>query len=633
MPLVISAFVPSVAQLYGLAAVMALALACVAVSAAILGRRRMAEADLVHGWAVFGLLFTALGTLTPFKLTWVLIASFTAAAAGGLVVLWRSRRLIDSANVKAMVLALPLLVVVAAMVPSQWDEFTQWLPNARHVFETDRFPGRDGPPLLSAAPAYPYGLPLIIYMASRMAGVLVENAAALFNALLLAAFGLACARAMHQALNASEPAQRLRLGLSVPTNAAPGWGLAALGVLAATAFNTTFVPKIVFTAYADTATSVAAGFVVLLVWRLVNAIADEARDEARRTAWQIGLVGAALINLKQANVAILGAILAGGLLVALADRRVSSGAVLGGVLRALVLPIVLYAMWRLYVIANLAGGEFALNPLVEWRWHRIDDIVARMARIASQKGGYFGTALIAVGFGLRAAARGVCGPFDRMAIVVGTSFILYNLFLLFSYVASFGEYEALRAASYWRYNMHLGCAATLFAAYGLAGAWRLYGRPALPRWIVVVPVLLALLSPAALIERIRFDLRLAKFYVRDVGAEIARIVPPGARLAIFDPTDNGFYGVLLRYTLHHSAEIVLQVSSFSTESEAELGAKLGERGANHAWVHVPTPAIERVLGVALAAQSSYLLARNEDRWTIARAWPYPGYLRPTDLPD
>ena len=52
--------------------------------------------------------------------------------------------------------------------------------------------------------------------------------------------------------------------------------------------------------------------------------------------------------------------------------------------------------------------------------------------------------------------------------------------------------------------------------------------------------------------------------------------------------------------------------------------------ADYAWVHVPTPAIESALGVALAPRAAHLLARDGDVWREIKSWPYPGYAVPTD---
>jgi len=58
--------------------------------------------------------------------------------------------------------------------------------------------------------------------------------------------------------------------------------------------------------------------------------------------------------------------------------------------------------------------------------------------------------------------------FDRLAIIAATVFLGHNLFLFFAYISIFGKNDALRAASYWRYNMQLGMIGVAFSTYGLA---------------------------------------------------------------------------------------------------------------------------------------------------------------------
>jgi len=76
----------------------------------------------------------------------------------------------------------------------------------------------------------------------------------------------------------------------------------ALGGLAVTVVNPTFAQKVVLTAYADTATAVCVGFGGVLGWRMLDAMARGAAKDARRLAFEVGLVMSVLVNLKQATV-------------------------------------------------------------------------------------------------------------------------------------------------------------------------------------------------------------------------------------------------------------------------------------------------------------------------------------------
>lgn len=600
-----SSYVPTAAQLAGLLGIVAVGAMFIALGAAAGGRQRRAEADLVAGWGIVDAAFVALGAIAGIVIGWILAAVIAAAIACAVIAFRRTDRSDARALMMWAALTLPLVLVVAAMAPSQWDEFTHWLPNARYLLEYGDFV-RPGNPPSSPQAAYPYGLPLVSYMASRLVGHFVENGAAIFNVLLLGNFGLVVARVIADA----------RGGQKV------GWGLTALGLLAAVAFNPTFVPKIVFTAYADSATAVVVGIAAVLAWRALNALADGDPAKARALAWQIGFVATALVWLKQANLPLLGALMVAAGLVALVDRRIGFVAALGLAVRALALPLAVWALWRIYLAHNLPGGEIEVRPFTQWALALLPDVVGRMASIASKKGGYFGIMIIAVGFAVRGLVRPRT-PFDRLAIIAGVTFLLYNLFLLFTYIASFGDNDALRAASYWRYNTHLGGVCVVFAAYGIALLWR-WPTARAASWAAIALVVVA---PLALAKTIRFDDRAPKRYVRAVGADIDRMLRPSDRIVLIDPTSAGELVVIMHYALHGRPRVIGDVTT------AAGGTIPIPPETTHLWVHVPTPAVEAALDATLPSGASYLLARIGGRWAIEKSWPYPGYRLPTDVPD
>lgn len=597
-------YLPTLAQTAGLLAVIAVTAAFVVLGAAAGGANRRAEADLVGGWGIAVAAFVLAGAIARVPLGWVTVVLFAAAIACATLAPRRMRGPDARGLMLWAVLVLPLVLVVAAMVPSQWDEFTHWLPNTRYLVEHDDFfrAGVASPPSQQAA--YPYALPLVSYMASQLTGYLVENSAALFNVILLGCFGYAVARVIAEARG--QP----RIG----------WGLAALGLLAVGPLNPTFVPKIVFTAYADNATGVALGFAALIAWQALNALAEGETARARALAWQFGFVATTLVALKQANLPLLAALIAAAGLAALAEGRLRAALPLA--MRALLLPLAVWALWRVYVSQNFSGGEFEIRPFAEWSLALIPDVIARMALIASKKGGYFGLMLIALGF----AVRGIVRPrtaFDRLAVIAGGMFLAYNLFLLFTYITAFGDNDALRAASYWRYNTHLGGIAVLFAVYGIARLWRW----PLPRIAAAAAVVLVLIAPVALAAMIRFDVRAPKLFVRAVGAEIQRTLSQDDRIVLIDTTDSGVYVMMMYYTLHGGPRVA---ADFTTAARGNLAIP---PAATHAWVHVPTPAVEAALDATLPSGASYLLRRSGGRWTVVKSWPYPGYRLPSDDAD
>jgi hypothetical protein len=617
MTAILDALTPALAQIAGLGALLVVVAGFGALGAWVTGRRRIAEADPVYGWALIIALFTGVGVLrvVPFTVIAVAALALAVAAVAGLAV--RRRAPVTPALLRITVLTLPLVLTVAAMQPSQWDEFANWLPNARYLVEIDGFPGLGLPPDPSSYPAYPYGLPLVIYLVSRIAGHLVENAAALFNLFLLLVLGLLAVRLAREAL-----------GRTAADDGHEGWtwGWCALGALAAIALNPTFVTKIAFTAYADTATAVTLALAAALGWRALNALADDRADDARANAWQMGLAATALLGLKQVNLVLLAALVATLVLVTLRDPALRLRSLARLAIPALALPLALYLAWRYYVVLNIPQGEFPFRPVSDWSWALIPDVMGRMARIASKKGGYFGLMIVATVFALKALWR-PRSPFDRLAVIAGGIFVAYNGFLLFIYIAAFAPHQALGALSYWRYNMHLGGVGVVFAAYGGALLWR---RHVAPRWrprLGWLAVTVVLVAPVTLATKIRFDLNPRYLYARSTAESIAQVLNPSDRLVLVDLEDDGQYLVIMHYALHGSATPLLQITAYSGADANELRATIERAHPSHLWLYRPVPAIEAALDVRLAPGSSYLLRRDDGGWTSVQAWPHPARRR------
>ncbi|MFQ5763437.1 MAG: hypothetical protein ACE5GT_00770 [Rhodospirillales bacterium] len=599
-------------QVVSLGATVAVWLALAVLGAVVAGRHRYAEATPLYGWAVAGTVFTVAGVFTPVPFTYL------AAGLGGLAVVAaavarrRGDPVLTRGTIRITVLALPLIVLVSAMVGSQWDEFADWLISPRLMLQLDGLPDHASMYRGGSLSAYPYGWHLITYLVSRLAGRLVENAGALINVFLLLTFGLVVVRLVREALG-----RRADGG-------APGWGLVALGALAATLLNPTFAQKIVLTSYADTATAVCVGFGGVLGWRLLEALAGSDPAEARRLAYQVGLVMLVLVNLKQATIVLVALIIGAVVLAGLRDPGVRTGDLLRS-LPAMVLPaLVLYAVWRYYVATELAGGELGIRPVGEWLVGLVPEILWQMVVVFSKKGAYFALILAAVVFAVRGLIRPGT-PFDRLAVIIGAVIVGYNAFLLFAYVAAFSEMDARRTASLWRYNMHLGPLGVAFAAYGLARLWKTYGEarfdPARLRWL---PIALILAAPFVFAQKLRFDRQPPVPYFRTVGADVAALVKPGDRLFVFDPKGTGESAMITRFELRDPAVFQGYHGAFHPSTVERFRSIFGEYGFTHVLVHSWTPETLRVLGLDLAAGRSYLL-RSEDGggWTVERSWKAP----------
>lgn len=583
-----------------------------ALGALVAGRDRFQEATPLYGWALVSLVFTVIGVFTP--------VPFTPLAAGlGLLALFscavlipRGDRILAPGSLKIALLALPLLLLVSAMVGSQWDEFSDWLISPRLLLDTDVFPDNSNKHLGGSLAAYPYGWHLMTYLASRLAGRLVENAGALVNVFLLLTFGLAAIRLVRE-------------GVDEKTETAPpGWGLLALGGLAATLLNPTFAQKVALTSYADVATAVTIGFGGILGWSMLDALGRGGRRQAFRLAFQIGLVMLVLVNLKQATVVLFALVIGAILLAGLRDPGIRFRD-LAKTVPAMIIPgIVIYVVWRYYVMTELTQSELSVRPFDQWQVGLIPQIVWQMLVVLSKKGAYLALMTVAVVFAVRGMIR-FQGPFDRLAIIAGAVFLGYNAFLLFAYVATFGERDALRAASLWRYNMHLGLLGVAFAAYGLGLLWKarapLWLRTARIHWL---PVVLMLIAPLVFANKLRFDKQPPVPFFRAVGAEVAGLLKSGDRLFILDPKGSGQSGVITRFELGTLGAYRGYSSVFHPRTLERFRSIFENRKLTHILMHSSTPEVHQALGRDLPGRASYLLrADGKGGWGVQHTWKRP----------
>jgi len=612
----LSYFFVGLQQVSALGAVIFLWAVLNALGGLLAGRERMAEGDAICGWAAVSFVVTALGVLISAPFTYAAWGLLAAALVAIIVRKRREGKIFSGQAIRTGLVAMPLLIIASALEPSQWDEFSHWLPASRFLFLTDGFPA-PGNPITGTQMlyAYPYGWPLLTYLVSSIAGNFVENAGGLLNLFLLLSFGLMAVRVALSGAGREDANGR-------------GWAFAAVAVLAGTLLNPTFSQKVVFTAYADASTAVVLAFGAVLGWRMVGALANSEAGRARHLAWQFGLVMVVLVGIKQANLTLFVILVLAVGLAGLRDPAVHWRD-LARQLPAAVLPgLVTYCLWRYHVTTALADqalfphAEATLMPLADWNVALVPKILLQMLVIAGKKGVFFGVMAVAV----FCAARGLVrfrGPFDRLAIIVAGTFLGYNAFLLFVYVASFAAVDALRAVSYWRYNMHVGLLAGVFGAYAAGAMWRRF--PALRRRAAVLgglAVVIAVGAPLAFPHKLRFDLEPPKPHFSAVAASLIDTVAQETPLFILDPLGTGESAVITRYRLNRFT--VPYFSAFhgnSAEAMGQFAAQLSDGG--RLLVHSVTPPARQALDLDLKEGVSYLLAREGTGWRIERTWPHP----------
>ena len=388
--------------------------------------------------------------------------------------------------------------------------------------------------------------------------------------------------------------------------------------------NPTFSQKIVLTSYAETASAVATGAGVVLGWLICEALVDNERQAARRYAWQMGAVLALLVNLKQATMVLVVLVVLATLFMAIRDRRVPVVAFVKLLPQIAVPAVSLYLVWRFHVSSELVDREIAIRPFDDWYINLIPHILMEMSIVLAKKGYYFALLIIAVGFGLRGFFR-AAGPVDRFAAICAMVILGYNMFLLFAYVAAFGKFDAMRVASYWRYNMHLGPTVIAFVAYGAANVWH---RHLAARWcwrrVRWLPIVLLLLAPFVFAKKIRFDTVPMTVHYRTVGAELAALLTPEDLYFVSDPTGSGESAVILRYELDRGAKFGGVVSAFNPHRLKRLKSFLPKPELNTMVVFSVDKGFDELLGRDFSPGQTYLLRRDgQGPWREVKSWLQP----------
>ena len=590
-------------------------LGVIALGGVVTGHNRLQEADLLSGWAVVIVVFTVPNVFFGVPFTPIFWGVAALVLLSVFVPFRKDERIFPAGAFQAVILSLPLLVIAGARMGSEWDEFSQWLPMARHLFEGSAFPVGTATSLGLSFPAYPYGWPILADLPQRLIGSFVESAGAVMNVLVLIAAGLLAVRLW-------------LLGAGRDTDASRSWAASAFAVLAGTLFSPTFVEKIALTYYADVATAAGVAFVGVLGWMIVEALGEEDRRRAWRLAWQLGLVALVVVNVKQVNVVILATLIGGTGLVALRDPRISFLR-WAALVPVMVVPAALMeATWAFFTSSAYVGAMAPhFRPLADWQWDLAWPVLERMALVASNKGGYFGVMAVATAIGAWGLVRNN-GPLGRLGVVVASAFVGYNGFLYATYLGFFGPDDALRAASFWRYNIHLGLLATLFAAY--VGGVLLRRMPEGRWWgraLGWLAILLVVAAPFGFAKQLRFDLEPPKPYYRAVAREVARTIPQGdpIRLLVLDPKGTGESKGFTVFELwgRLAEKGVGYLAAFHEMTAEHVRRAIEEQRPTQILVHSVDKAVDEALGLALQEGRSYLLVPDGERWRVLKAWRRP----------
>ena len=630
-------YLPAPAQAMQLAVAALTMAGFAAVGGVLTGSRRDPLFDVFCGFGAVTGMMTVLGVFTNIPFSWMAIG-FWLSVPLSVLLIWRrdkssnDRRRWLGLFGKILVLAMPILLSVSAMQASQWDEFSQWLFNALYISKFDAFPQTGMPKSPSVFPAYPHGNQLFSYLVSHASGTFVEMSVAFSNILLLMVL-------------APVYVAMVGFGSEATASQLKSWFAAALGIMGVTVLSTTFVQKLIFTAYADTATAVLVGVLGILLWRLLNSLEGKA-ENALSLAWQFSLACMFFINIKQTNLVLLVLMLLAGFAIALRDPEIDIRKFLTYLPVMLVLPLVVYFSWRFHIAEHLSGQEFSFKPADTWLVDQAAGILARMILIASKKGAYFGMMLAIAVAGLWCFISGRGGNYGRLLFITGAIFIGYWMFLWAMYIAAFGEYEGTRAASFWRYNVQLGLLGALTSAVAVGKLYKsklspwFAGRTTLWRSIPVLMILGVVVTPLIFNHKIRIDIRPQIEHMRLVGKELALVIPSGKTLAILDPKGQGLADLIIKYEVlgfspfSPSPNFIFRIGS-SMSSWENLEQRLEKFGVSYIWIHQKTDWYAAGPGLSeLRDDGSTLASKSKDgTWRIEKFWPYDGYNDPYSLPD
>ena len=577
------------------------------------GKDRFPELNVFYGWAIASTLFTVIGVVFrhPFLVTSIGLAIL--AFAGGILAFVRKQTLFVPGIWRILLLAMPLFVIAGAMEPSQWDEFSHWLPASKYLLAFNGFPNAvqpfNGPQMLAA---YPYGWPILSYLSALIAGTFVPNIGGTLNLLLLFTITTLILRtAFHLADQGVKP---------VIT-----WGFASSVILCSTLFNPTFIQKIVLTSYSDIGTAVSTAAVLLISYYYLEALAKENHMSPWSGAWQIALLLMLIVNLRQSNLVLLILFSLAVGFIAWRDPKIEFKRFLPQLPLILAPAIITYLAWRYHVyneFANIRGLEATFRPFDQWNIYEIPLILKQMIVVAAKKIGFFGPMSIAVYVAIVSIIK-FNSSFGRIAILCAIGFLGYNAFLFLIYVGHFAQADALRVVSYWRYNTHVGILAVIFIVTGTVVFWsRRKGEINVRRNFRIPAIILVLILPIVFSKKLRFDLEPPKPYYTLVAKSLIGKIPKQSKVFVMDPKGNGEAGVITRYYLDQYGTPWL--SAFQNPKPDVINQYLAVVGKeDFLLVHSIVPGLENSLTSRLHKNKSYLLKRNNTGWKVLRSWDQP----------
>jgi hypothetical protein len=587
-------YFPDLANIIAVIITWAIGVILLLIGTAIGGGDADPEYRIGAGWGALCVVLTLWGVFVPVSLRVPAVAVVVMALVAQCLPGRRLQRDDWVALGRLTLVTLPLWAVMAGVRPSQVDTFLNLLPNADYLVDYARLPTAALPPSYSFIPAAPYNTQFLAFIGSLTWPDYPAAGMSLVNVMLRLVAGLTIARVLARPTAMDEGSS---------------WSMTALGMLLVTLLDPGFVPRFHFSAYGETPLAVMA--------LLAACLFIEGRTA--RARWvELSLILIALINTKQSGIGLALTLAGAAIVTGAMERGARKWKLVGETALMLVPAAILYAVWRYYV-AYAGVAELEPLPLSEWNWGLLPATFVGIAWSIAEKPAYFTAELVSFVCLAWLWRRQGWSQATRFLAFNAAAFLLYNGFLMVTYVAHFSPEMSAEAHSFFRYNTHLSLLLVLALALAVREFWPLLrANLRVRRGAAALAVGLALVVPMAFAERLRFDIEMPQPLVWNLAGELKPYLKDGDRLAMLLPGDDGEIGQMLSDDLASvpPRRRGLDIRRFKTADAATLD-QVASDGYDLAVVSC-TPNGLTGLPPGVAA----LVKRDVGGWRAVASWHY-----------
>ncbi len=227
------------------------------------------------------------------------------------------------------------------------------------------------------------------------------------------------------------------------------------------------------------------------------------------------------------------------------------------------IPLALALLWRWYISVEIPAGEFTARGIAQWHLDKLPDILYGMGLNIWHAPGLFIPQFMVVGLAAYSWRRPYQTPYLQESIRLAAWLAIgYNLILFTAYATSFSAYEAVRAASYDRYNMHVSYACWVVVLFAAGAGFKHHVQ----RWPYALGALACLLAwglPVVFAERTLIQAAPDIKKVRLLAAQLRSYVNDNERVLTYAPYDSGYIPVIVRYELRYKGNQAMNLHHFA----------------------------------------------------------------------